>query len=247
MFGLTGCVSIPSGKEVVSRKTDGEKVISSSASESVMLSGDTVDGMVKFQLFRVTETEEGRVAQQTTTYCHKRLMVGLYPGVFANWYGGYRTLKKTKITGAGDYARDGVSAMVLGVPLINTILLGLPTVMSWFEESGCSWKPPAKRGGPASEFAAIGWAKTSANKDTVVVGQPLAPRTQIVRTPLAGVGLNLSIPGTSASWTSKTDANGIVEVEPSRWAGGGTALRAQTTDGHVEKIVSLQRRVGLNE
>jgi len=238
-----GCAIIPAGTETLSTNYKAPRVTDSRHADEDYLSGDLVDGVATFQLQKITTIHEEQGADETITKRRKRLVVGLFPGIFADWYGGYSSLNSKKAKDSGDYVQDAACLMPFAVPLINGIVLGLPTILSWFEESGEPWKPPAvRKGGALVQMSLMGYAKTSTKEEEVLGTKTIPPRTRLQMTPLSNRELLISLSGASDVLHQSTDQDGKVQVNISELRGGSTgatAVQAKTEKGRLVKTLAI--------
>ncbi len=239
VVNFSGCVSVPAGRDIVSRKWGEFETVTSRPVEQFYLSGDIVKDEVVVLLLRISAIHDQLESEETVVTNHKRLVLGLLPGLYANWYGGYKASDGKALASGGSYVED-VFVIGLAAPIANAILVGLPTVIPWFSEAGEEWQPPATRKNKVVEASLIGYAKTSKNRSTTGNVKPAPGRTRLEVTPVAGSVLRVSLQGVVSEWKETTNREGAVSIPLSRLlAQGATAIHVHAADMRLTKKIAL--------
>ncbi len=235
-----GCISIPAGSDdMVSHEWGEFETVKTRPAENIYLSGDIVQDELVVRLLSISAVHEELESEKIVVTSNKSLIAGLFPGLFANWHGGY-TLDGEVSSSAGSYAIDLV-AFGISAPITNAIL-GVPTFLPWFTEAGSGWRPPATRENEDKlvQTSLIGYAKTSRESRAPGETKPAPGRTHLKVDPVANSVLILSLQEVDLKWEETTNAEGTVSIPLSRLiAQGATGVHVQTSDARLTKEIAL--------
>lgn len=158
LAGTSGCIMFPVGTRTVTRQASNSTPIAARPKEIMFQ-------LTKDNQLRLRTPADSLSASTETATRHRFVVVGIYPGMCANWCAGQLMGK----TWSDDFGK-----VVFVIPIVNGVLCGLPTVIGWFSERNAEWEPPkdgdTRRLGTYASL--VGWSKSS--WEDVVADRPPA-------------------------------------------------------------------------
>ena len=198
---LLSCVFIPSGTSVQSEKeltketVENRKLLSSKLLRSPVSNNELLS--VKLEGDYLIKTWD--IGNVETVFNDKYVIIGAAPGLFANIIGDNKLSGKQYV------------GWPFGTAIVNGILVGIPTIVSWFLEIDADWSAPTidskHKDRETTLYSLVGWSKTGTTYEKTFTTISSFKKVN-ARDPFKHHTVSLSIPKIDFNAMGKTDEKG---------------------------------------